>query len=285
MVGFNDSNYWDPILKPNPNFDPNLQNEGVTCASCHLQEGAIVGPHPTDKSPHASRQDPSMTSGMGVCIRCHVTDSTRDPFSMGHLKICSTLDEIEARNNRPNCIGCHMPPITRPLVKGMSPRKGRKHLWRGAHSPEQVKKAISVTISKINAPSDLISKHSPYVQDVAIKVTNTGTHHAFPTGTPDRHVIIRIDHFGADKKLIASKSEKIIRRIFWKPVAFEWSDNRLRYGDSLDINFKARIKNSGSESLKVTITYYFLEEWRRKQIQLPAEEHKPFVIFKKHLTL
>ena len=38
VIGFHDKEKWNPILEPNPEFDPVLQREGVTCAACHLRE-------------------------------------------------------------------------------------------------------------------------------------------------------------------------------------------------------------------------------------------------------
>ena len=32
------------LQKPNPQFDPDYQNEGVTCAACHVRDGVILGP-------------------------------------------------------------------------------------------------------------------------------------------------------------------------------------------------------------------------------------------------
>ena len=57
VVGFNDKEKWNPKLEPNPDFDPILQHEGVTCAVCHVSDGKILGvigvtdsPHPIKKS-------------------------------------------------------------------------------------------------------------------------------------------------------------------------------------------------------------------------------------------
>lgn len=51
VLGFRDDEKWDPILAPNPDFDHDLQQEGVTCAACHVKEGAILGPSGGDGAP------------------------------------------------------------------------------------------------------------------------------------------------------------------------------------------------------------------------------------------
>ena len=43
VLGYRDKDKWDPIRADNPEFDPKLQHEGVTCAACHYREGKIVG--------------------------------------------------------------------------------------------------------------------------------------------------------------------------------------------------------------------------------------------------
>ncbi len=103
---------------------------------------------------------------------------------MGTLNICSTIDDIEAHNIEPDCIGCHMPETIRPLVQGFPERPGRKHLWRGGHSPEMVTQALQVEIQKESENGNRF--------EYEIKTTNVGTHHKLPTGTPDRHILLKM---------------------------------------------------------------------------------------------
>ncbi len=63
VLGFNDRARVDPILEPNPDFDPDLRDEGMTCAVCHVKNARIVGPFETDDAPHPVTVDPEMTSG------------------------------------------------------------------------------------------------------------------------------------------------------------------------------------------------------------------------------
>jgi hypothetical protein len=77
VVGFRDKEMFKPILEPNPNFDQALQNEGVTCAVCHVREGRIVGTIETEDAPHAVTFDPEMSSGTRYCEQCHVVSGER----------------------------------------------------------------------------------------------------------------------------------------------------------------------------------------------------------------
>jgi len=92
VLGYRDTDKWNPILEDNPKFDSKLQHEGVTCAACHYRDGKIVGvlgdtnaPHPVQKL-----QDPNQ-----VCVRCHIVEGERwDTFF--RFPPCGTVAEIES---------------------------------------------------------------------------------------------------------------------------------------------------------------------------------------------
>jgi hypothetical protein len=56
VLGFHDAEKWHPILAPNPDFDRALQSEGVTCAVCHVKDGAILGAYGSNTAPHPVRK-------------------------------------------------------------------------------------------------------------------------------------------------------------------------------------------------------------------------------------
>jgi hypothetical protein len=92
VLGYRDTDKWDPILKNNPDFDPRLQHEGVTCAACHLREGKIVGVLGDTNAPHPVQKlgDPNQ-----VCVRCHIVEGERwDTFF--RFPPCGTVAEIES---------------------------------------------------------------------------------------------------------------------------------------------------------------------------------------------
>ena len=81
VLGFKDKARFQPILKPNPDFNRELQQEGVTCVVCHVRDGVIVGPYGDSDAPHPTRQDKTLAEGIGVCRKCHVVsgDLLPDP--------------------------------------------------------------------------------------------------------------------------------------------------------------------------------------------------------------
>ncbi|GMR08617.1 MAG: hypothetical protein BMS9Abin26_1623 [Gammaproteobacteria bacterium] len=92
VLGYRDKDKWDPILEDNPDFDPKLQHEGVTCAACHYRDGKIVGVLGNTNAPHPVKklEDPNQ-----VCVRCHVVEGERwDTFF--RFPPCGTVAEINS---------------------------------------------------------------------------------------------------------------------------------------------------------------------------------------------
>lgn len=277
LLGFENNDFWKPLLEPNPEFDPAFQDEGVTCAACHVKNGSVIGPHGIEDAPHATTYDPDMRSGMEVCVRCHVTGATNE-LSVGSPNICTTMNEIEAGNIQPNCIDCHMPPVTRPLVEGYPARQGRHHYWRGGHDPEMVSKDLDIAIKQLS------KEGGRYTYEISL--TNIGTHHKLPTGTPDRHIVITMNLLDNNKRVVKSATHKIIRRIMWRPIVIELSDNRLAFNTPRTVEFSFDINDTDSTRyLNVTADYNFLEQWRREQIQLPDNSHAAYRLLDKTIQI
>jgi len=272
LIGFEDDDFWKPVLEPNPDFDAAFQQEGVTCAACHVRNGSVMGPHGVKDAPHATTYNPDMRSGMEVCVRCHVTGATNE-VSIGSPNICTTMNEIEAGKIRPNCIDCHMPPVTRPLVEGYPARKGRHHYWRGGHDPAMVSKDLDIAIKQVSKNGDR------YTYEISL--TNIGTHHKLPTGTPDRNIVITMSLLDEGKRIIKTKTHKIVRRILWRPIVIELSDNRLEFNKPQVVEFSFDIESSSRHYLSVKADYNFLEQWRRDQLKLPASSHAGYPLLEK----
>ena len=59
ILGKEDGDYFKPVKKENPNFDPQLQQESITCAVCHVRDGAVIGTRGNQlASPHKVKADP-----------------------------------------------------------------------------------------------------------------------------------------------------------------------------------------------------------------------------------
>jgi hypothetical protein len=69
---------------PNPHYDAALANEGVTCVTCHVRDGAVLTAKPTAPAdvPHALRYSPMLRKAE-FCAGCHqfnIANPRRHPF-------------------------------------------------------------------------------------------------------------------------------------------------------------------------------------------------------------
>ncbi len=283
VLGFKDAEKWDPILAPNPDFDHELQQEGVTCAVCHLSEGAILGPYGSEDAPHPVKmlKEPNQ-----ICVRCHVVGGERwDTFF--RFPPCGTVAEIRATKKAAagstgeviaedagslNCVECHMPLVERSLVEGGKVRAVRRHLWRGGHDPAMVKSGLTVDFSE--APPS-----SPGNRRYRLKLTNTGAAHYIPTGTPDRHLTVRLRRLDGNGDVLEEQEHILKRTIMWRPFIVDLWDTRLPRGQtrvfSLDVPADRK-----TASVEAVVRYFLVDEARRKRIGYDNTEPLSYEVFR-----
>lgn len=276
VLGFKDKEKFKPVLKPNPDYDIQLRDEGVTCAVCHIRDGKIVGPFETDNAPHPVIVDPEMTSGAKYCEMCHVVTGKRwDTFYK--IPPCGTVAEIKEGGQKIDCIGCHMPEVVRPMAEGMDAVKVRKHLFWGGHHPEMVKGSLKVEYEK-KVNKDKIK----YI----FSLTNIGAGHYLPTGTPDRHLTLELNLIDNKGKIIKEKIYTMKRYILWRPFIIDIKDTRLPYGETKKFDFEFNMDSDNPPSvLDVTVRYHRLDEKRRQKIGFKNEEPIAYPIYKESIGL
>ena len=300
VLGYRDTDKWDPILEKNPNFDSSLQHEGVTCAACHYRDGKIVGVIGNTNAPHPTKK---LDNPNQVCIRCHVVNGDKwDTFF--RFPPCGTVAEIKSSSSRfvsnksviegktgehllknsssLGCVECHMPVLKRPLVIGGVVRETRQHLWRGGHDPKMVIKALTIKFTE----DDLLKKNSPKKgkQRFILTIENTGAAHYVPTGTPDRHLTVHLSVLDKHNNSIQENTNIIRRNVMWRPFIIDLKDTRLPRWQprSYDIEF------SGLEeavSVQAVVRYHLLDEKRKKRIGYNNETPIAYDVFRKKLML
>ena len=120
---------------------------------------------------------------------------------------CGTVAEIkEGNTERIDCTGCHMPAVSRPVSNGGIPRPGRRHLWKGGHHQETVRRALKVEL-------EVKEKNSTDERSASVTLTNIGTDHYLPTGTPDRHLTVEFRLKNDRGEMIKEKTYALKRTI------------------------------------------------------------------------
>jgi hypothetical protein len=278
VTGFRDRERFKPILAPNPDFDPELRQEGVTCVVCHVRDGVIIGPYGDTDAPHPSRRDPAMTGGIGVCRQCHVVSGKRwDTFY--RIPPCGTVAEIEAggAGQEIDCVGCHMEPVNRPLVDGASSRPGGRHLFRGGHSPDTVRAALQVDFA--------LTAERDGGRRATVTLTNTGADHYLPTGTPDRHLTVEF-RLREEGKVVREKEHVLKRTILWRPFIVDLRDTRLARDEPRGYVFSLKPEDFAARRvLEVTVRYHLLDEARRKRIAYNNQEPISYPLYQRRELL
>jgi hypothetical protein len=294
VLGFRDQDKWDPILEPNPAFDPALQHEGITCGVCHFRDGFILGPYGDTAAPHPVRK---MENPNQVCLRCHLVTATRwDVFY--RLPPCGTVAEIRAAHgtNRPassgesgelvvddladiDCVGCHMPLAARAVVDGGVARPVRRHLWRGGHDPAMVKSGLTITL-----------EHAPMTaartRRVTLTIANVGAAHYLPTGTPDRHLTVDLRLLDRDDRVVKAARHTLKRTVMWRPFIVDLWDTRLRPGEERRYGFDYRSEAGRAPyAVEAVVRYHLLDERRRKRIGYENTEPIAYEVFRERRPL
>lgn len=274
------------IQELNPRYDPELQKEAITCAACHVREGMILGPFDDSVAPHPTRSDPSFRTTQ-ICYRCHNVVS--GPAQFYRFGPCGTYAEYEGeffmKEKGMICQSCHMPWVERPVAKGGPIRLGRRHLWRGGHDPDMIKRAIAVLV-RINPP--VPSPGEPV--RVTATLINAGAGHKIPTGDPDRHFTVEFMVRNGEGKVLVQQSRTMGRWILWQPVILEVYDNRLLPLASRGYAFEFRMpKGADRLTLTTRVRYHILTDAQHQMLKdrygLTAGDPYRFTVYEREFPL
>jgi hypothetical protein len=270
----------------NPQFDPDYQKEGITCAACHVRDGVILGPFEDSAAPHPTKFDPNFRTAQ-VCYRCHNVIS--GPAQFYNVGPCGTYAEYEGKFFMKErgfiCQSCHMPEIQRPVATDGPIRQGRQHLWRGGHDPEMIKRAVAIQV--VANPAE--PKPGEEVQ-VTLTLINAGAGHKLPTGDPDRHFTVEFTVEDSNQQTLESQKDTMGRWIMWQPAIVELYDNRLMPLASRDYTFTYRLpKDSEGLKLKAQVRYHIQSERQHemlvKKYGLTADDPYWFTIYEREVPL
>ncbi len=100
-----------------------------------------------------------------------------------------------------------------------------------------------------------------------IALTNTGTEHRLPTGTPDRHREIAFRLFDKKNDLIQEKIQFLERVILWRPFVVDLWDTRIKFNETRTSQFEFSMDRDPVPALLTAeVRYGLLHEKRRKRI-------------------
>jgi hypothetical protein len=223
-----------PVRIPNPDFDPAMQDDAIGCATCHVRDGAVLGPYGDTAAPHATRKAPELLTP-DVCTQCHQASAYFPEIEL----LCAFQTGTEYLEGPypaqgKTCQSCHMPSVERPLMTGMAPRPTRRHTFGGSLIPKAPRFAAEVAEMSRYTPHGLTfawdavpASLPPGPHTLTATYTNAAAGHRLPSGDPERWITVRATVETADGAVLASAEERIGSVYEWWPEVRKISDNRL----------------------------------------------------------
>lgn len=213
----------------NPAFERTLFTQGLICAACHVRQQQRFGPprkgtpRATGKFanglPHNGFTATTAFTKSAFCSVCHQFKS--DGYALNGKLLENTYQEWLASDYAARgvqCQDCHMPE--------------RRHLWRGIHDPDMVKKGLTFSI---HVPPKTYRKGDTI--EALITVANTGVGHYFPTYMVPK-VYIRGRLTDRNGTVLANTAlEAVIGRETTLDLSAELYDTRIPPGESLSVTY------------------------------------------------
>jgi hypothetical protein len=256
-VGVRNQSTHEPILRKNAKYNAALEDEGVTCAVCHVRDGVILGPYGDSKAPHPVRKEPKLLTSQ-TCAACHQATAAYTDTLVCNLDTAGEWRSGPYATKGQECSHCHMPAAERPIAAGRPARHARRHYFIGSMIPKEFDGAPS------NKPVNPGNLYRSGLAVKVVKVTGRGREtevelqlrnayagHKLPTGDPERFIRVDLALLSAGR-IVGRQSLRIGQVWEWWPKARKISDNRLGpFEERLE---KVRFPGAAKRPLALEIT-------------------------------
>ena len=211
-----------PVVLLNQDYDTehDITREGVTCDFCHTitaisRQGdnfayefkldrTRMGPLKEANSPIHESAYSELHTKSEFCAGCHEFTN-----SVG-VKLLGTYSEWKRSPYAAEgiqCQNCHMP-MTEGLVVRPEVQKTtggvNLHDLQGGHSVDKVKAAATVRIKEV--------QKFPGSVRISVDVTNKGSGHSIPTGTPSRELLLQVELLSVPENRLIEKKETCFKK-------------------------------------------------------------------------
>jgi hypothetical protein len=229
-------------LAANPDFDEALRGRGIPCAACHVRgherfgpprrDGSLASAAPRETLPHGGVTRTAAYLKSEFCRDCH--QFAPDGYALEGKLLEDTYNEWKASRFAAagvQCQDCHMP--------------DRRHLWRGIHDPEMVRRGLSMSVVEEPAGVGRVAAR--------LIVESTGVGHRFPTYvTPI--VVLRAELVDATGRPIAgTREERRIGREVTLDLERELADTRLAPGERAELSYGRAYEGAAAARFSVVV--------------------------------
>ncbi|MCP4804420.1 MAG: hypothetical protein GY913_01485 [Proteobacteria bacterium] len=214
-------------LQPNPSWDATLASEGVTCAACHVRDGAVVSTRAAPNAPHPVSVSEDLDSAT-TCAACHqltwpgASEPLYDTYGEWSR---SKVAEVGIQ-----CQDCHMPPKSGLVTAG----RFAAHADHGVVADPA--RALTVQID-LDSPD--IQRGEPTA--VSLSLRNTGAGHSFPTGSPFSHIQVQVQVVAGDEVLSEPFVHDLRRVVEVDPPYTVGEDTRIPAGGEVTLKLELEV--------------------------------------------
>jgi hypothetical protein len=236
VLGVRDGRLDRPNLVENPHYDAALQQDAITCATCHVRDGVVLGPRGDSDAPHPVRPAPTLLTSE-VCTQCHQAEASFPDLTLAC--VFNTGNEVAEGpygQSGATCQSCHMPSVERPSVAGGTlVRSTRRHWFGGSLIPKHPDFEAEIAPLRDVYPdglrADWVSLPASVEPGSTVSLTfeaqNVAAGHMLPTGDPERYMLVSATATAADGTVLASSEQRIGQTYEWYPEVRQVADNRL----------------------------------------------------------
>jgi len=249
-----------PVYVDNPNFDPELQREAVTCATCHVRDGVILGPFGAKGAPHPVRKSKELL-GVELCTQCHQAEESLDDVELVCIfdtGVTYAAGPYAAEGK--TCQSCHMPEVERSLTNLKEPvRKTRRHWFGGSLIPKKPEFEAEMVplrevypngahVAWVDLPASIPAGKRATVE---FSVTNANAGHTLPTSDVERFIIVTAQALDSKGRVLAQRDERFGMRYEWYPRAKRLDDTRLAPRETRKFTLEFDAPKNGAVKLRL----------------------------------
>ena len=253
VTGLENGDIYKPVKTKNPLFDKKMQAEGISCATCHVRDGAIIGAQNLQNAPHKVVYAPEKLDE-SLCISCHNANAV-----VTAELVCSfeTGDEWKAGPyfGKKNCVSCHMEEVERPLVAGYPSRKSHRHYFPGSGIP----KHKNLKTMGMDGLDVLVADKGKYdktskIYTIAASLKNTRAGHKVPSGDPERFILVTYNLLSNAGDTVQTLKHRIGELWEWYPKARKLADNNIAPLETRPVNFSSKQLTPGAYALHINVS-------------------------------
>lgn len=204
----------------NPRFSATLATEGVTCATCHVRDGAVIAGRPGVQAPHPTKWSPQLGES-SMCASCHQLE-----VQGAERPLYDTFGEWTRSPQGKagvTCQACHSGP-------------GASTAQLGSDHGPHARRGAGLTALIEVASLDVVRGGEPVLG--LVRLQNTGAGHHIPTGSPFAGLRIRAAiEIGTDKGPWRSEElvHDLVQTISAEPPYTQTEDTRLAAGEEREV--------------------------------------------------